>query len=73
MFCHGRLDVFPAVDVALQEALRTASGHERRLTEKALYERARAWTPYRGVAAHLLWAYYGALKRGDASPPILDQ
>ncbi len=71
MFCHGRLDVFPAGDVALQEALRTASGQADRLTEKALYERATEWRPYRGVAAHLLWAYYGALKRGEAQPPTI--
>jgi DNA-3-methyladenine glycosylase II len=69
MFCHGRLDVFPAGDVALQEALRVAEQAEDRLSEKALYLRAEAWSPYRGIAAHLLWAYYGALKRGEIAPP----
>jgi DNA-3-methyladenine glycosylase II len=63
MFCEGRSDFFPAGDLALQEALRLADGAEERLTEKALYARAEAWRPHRGVAAHLLWAYYGALKR----------
>ncbi len=71
MFCHGRLDVFPAGDVALQEAVRVAEGAAERLPEKALYMRAEIWSPYRGVAAHLLWAYYGALKRGEIAPPIL--
>ena len=70
MFCHGRLDVFPAGDVALQEAWRVAAGHEARLTEKALIQQAVEWSPYRSVAAHLLWAYYGALKRGDGSGPL---
>ena len=28
------------------------------------YARAEAWRPNRGVAAHLLWAYYSAVKRG---------
>lgn len=65
MFCEGRLDVFPAGDVALQEALRFAEGAAARLTERALYARAEAWRPYRGVAAHLLWAYYGAMRRGE--------
>jgi DNA-3-methyladenine glycosylase II len=71
MFCEGRLDVFPAGDVALQEAVRVADLAEARLSEKALYERAEAWRPYRGVAAHLLWAYYGRLKRGEVGPPAL--
>jgi DNA-3-methyladenine glycosylase II len=71
-FCEGRLDFFPAGDVALQEGLRLADLAERRLTEKALYARAEAWRPHRGVAAHLLWAYYGGVKRGEigAALPI---
>ena len=62
MFCHGRLDVFPVADVALQEALRVAEGAQARLGQAELAERALAWRPYRSVAAHLLWAYYGVLK-----------
>jgi DNA-3-methyladenine glycosylase II len=65
MFCEGRFDLFPAADVALQEALRLADGAVDRLSEKALYARALAWAPYRGVAAHLLWAYYAGVKRGE--------
>jgi len=65
LFCEGRLDAFPAGDVALQEGVRMADGAEKRPTEKALYARAEAWRPYRGVAAHLLWAYYSAVKRGE--------
>jgi len=64
-FCEGRLDFFPAGDVALQEGLRLADLAETRLSEKELYRRAEAWRPHRGVAAHLLWAYYGAVKRGE--------
>ncbi len=72
MFCEGRFDMFPAGDVALQEALRMAEGSATRLSEKALYVRAQEWRPYRGVAAHLLWAYYGAIKRGEiAAPPSI--
>ena len=67
MFCEGRLDTFPAGDVALQEAVRMATGEAARLDQKALYARAEAWRPYRGVAAHLLWAYYGAVRRGEVS------
>ncbi len=69
MFCEGRLDVFPAGDIALQEGLRLADGAPERLKEKALYARAEAWKPDRGVAAHLLWSYYAAVKRGDVLAP----
>ncbi len=65
MFCEGRLDFFPAADIALQEGLRLADGAEQRLSVKALYARAEAWRPHRGVAAHLLWALYGGVKRGE--------
>ena len=64
-FCDGRLDFFPAGDLALQEGLRMAERAETRLNEKQLYARAEAWRPHRGVAAHLLWAYYGGVKRGE--------
>jgi DNA-3-methyladenine glycosylase II len=67
MFCEGRLDVFPGGDVALQEAMKWADGLEVRPKEKAAYARAEAWRPHRGVAAHLLWAWYGMVKRGDAT------
>ena len=68
MFCHGRLDVFPGGDVALQEAMRWADRAEVRPTEKEAYLRAEAWRPYRGVAAHLLWRCYGGVKRGEIAP-----
>ncbi len=67
-FCEGRLDFFPAGDVALQEALRLADRADQRLTEKQLYQRAERWRPHRGVAAHLLWAYYGGIKRREIEP-----
>lgn len=65
MFCEGRLDIFPAGDVALQEAMRWADAAAVRPTEKEAYARAEAWKPYRSVAAHLLWACYGAVRRGE--------
>ena len=70
MFCEGRLDVFPGGDIALQEAMRWADGGAVRPNEKAAYQRAEAWRPYRSVAAHLLWACYGGVKRGEI-PPFL--
>jgi DNA-3-methyladenine glycosylase II len=65
LFCEGRSDFFPAADIALQEGLRLAEGGEARLSVKALYQRAEAWAPRRGVAALLLWAYYTGVKKGE--------
>mgnify|MGYP000675186582 FL=1 len=67
MFCDGRTDVFPGGDVALQEAMRWADGIEIRPTQKQAYARAEVWRPHRSVAAHLLWSWYGAVKRGEIS------
>jgi DNA-3-methyladenine glycosylase II len=69
-FCEGRQDFFPAGDVALQEALRLADRAERRLNERQLYARAERWRPHRGVAAHLLWAYYAWIKRREIDADI---
>lgn len=68
MFTQGRLDLFPGGDVALQEAMRWVDGAEVRPTEKQAYARAEQWRPYRGVAAHMLWACYGAVKRREIAP-----
>lgn len=70
MFCEGRLDLFPAADIALQEAIRWADGLEVRPNEKASRLRAELWRPHRSVAAHLLWAWYGAARRGDIERPM---
>ena len=67
MFCEGRTDVFPAGDIALQEAMRWADGATLRPREKDAYARAEAWRPHRSVAAHLLWGWYGAVKRGEVA------
>jgi DNA-3-methyladenine glycosylase II len=65
MFCEGRTDVFPGADIALQEAMRWADGGEVRPNEKQAYVRAAIWQPHRSVAAHLLWGWYGGVKRGE--------
>ncbi len=65
MFCEGRQDVFPGGDIALQEAIRWADGATLRPNEKQAWARAEIWSPHRSVAAHLLWGWYGAVKRGE--------
>ena len=65
LFCLGHSDAFPAGDLAVQEAARIAFGLRKRPDPKALIKLAEAWRPWRGVAAHLLWAYYHVVKRRE--------
>ena len=58
MFSLGRADVFAPGDLALQEAMRRLFGLAARPSEKAARVMAQAWSPWRSVAARLLWAYY---------------
>lgn len=62
MFSLGRADVFAPGDLALQDAARQLFGLEARPSEKALRQMSLAWTPWRAVAARLLWAYYRAVR-----------
>lgn len=58
MFCLGRPDIWPAADIALQEAARVIKGLEARPRPVDLDRLAEPWRPWRSVAAHLLWRYY---------------
>ena len=68
LFCLGHADAFPAGDLAVQEAARIALNLRKRPDAKRLTKIAQAWRPWRGVAAHLLWAYYHAVKKRDVVP-----
>jgi len=68
LFCLGHADAFPAGDLAVQESARIALGLRKRPDAKAIARIAEAWRPWRGVAAHLLWAYYHAVKKRDVVP-----
>ncbi|HYF21971.1 MAG TPA: DNA-3-methyladenine glycosylase 2 family protein [Caulobacteraceae bacterium] len=70
MFCEGRVDVFPGADVALQEAIRWADRADRRPSEREACARAETWRPLRSTAAHLLWAWYGGVRRGEIAAPM---
>jgi DNA-3-methyladenine glycosylase II len=63
LFCLGRADAFAAGDLALQIAARSALGLEERPSRDELFAIAERWRPWRGVAAHLLWAYYKVADR----------
>jgi DNA-3-methyladenine glycosylase II len=69
LFSAGHPDIFPARDVALQSAVGHALGLDPRPGEKALIKIAESWTPWRGVASRLFWAYYRAWKGREPIPP----
>jgi DNA-3-methyladenine glycosylase II len=69
MFCVGRPDVFSPGDLALQEGARMLFDLPERPKPPALASMSAGWSPWRAVAARLLWAYYGAVKRREGAPP----
>lgn len=62
MFSLGRADVFAPGDLALQEAARVLFELDNRPKERELRLMAEAWSPWRSVAARMLWAYYHIAK-----------
>jgi len=62
MFSLGRADIFAAGDLALQESARVLFALPARPTEKELRQMAEAWSPWRAVAARLLFSYYHLIK-----------
>lgn len=67
LFCLGHRDVWPTGDIALHEAMRHALGLSARPSAREAHAMADIWRPYRGVAAHLLWAYYKVIKARDVT------
>lgn len=65
MFSLGRADVFAPGDLALQEAARLIFDLDERPKEKALRAMAADWTPWRSVAARIMWAYYKENKQRE--------
>jgi len=68
LFAAGHPDVFPAKDVALQSAVGHALGIAPRPDDRQLEKIAESWSPWRGAAARLFWAYYRDMKGRDAAP-----
>ena len=62
MFSLGRADVFAPGDLALQEAARILFELPARPNEKELRTMAEVWSPWRGVAARILFTYYHVAK-----------
>lgn len=59
LFAAGHRDIFPAGDLALQAAAADLFALDARPGDKTLRAMAESWAPWRGVAARLLWAWYG--------------
>lgn len=64
-FSLGHADVFAAGDLALQEGARMLYDLPERPTERALRTMAEDWSPWRSVAARMLWAYYHVMKQRE--------
>ncbi|WP_299195221.1 DNA-3-methyladenine glycosylase 2 family protein [uncultured Litoreibacter sp.] len=62
MFSLGHADVFAPGDLALQIAVQHLFELEDRPKEKDLRKRAQDWSPWRSVAARLLFTYYRTIK-----------
>jgi DNA-3-methyladenine glycosylase II len=62
MFALGHADGFAPGDLALQEAARIAYGLKKRPDAAKLEKHSRQWSPWRGVAARLLWARYAQIR-----------
>jgi DNA-3-methyladenine glycosylase II len=67
MFSLGRADVFAPGDLALQEAARLVYALDTRPSERALRAMAEDWSPWRGVAARLFWAYYRVAREREGT------
>ena len=65
LFCEGRADIWPRGDVALLAAYAAASGFSAKPAMKDFDALGESWTPYRGIAAHILWTYYAKLRGRD--------
>lgn len=65
MFSLGRADVFAPADLALQESARLLFDLPDRPAERAMRAMAEPWSPWRAVAARLLWAYYRVAKERE--------
>lgn len=68
LFCAGHPDVFPAGDVALQHACGWVHDHPEKPDAKQTRKLADRWAPLRGVAARVLYAHYGQVRKLSEIP-----
>jgi len=58
LFALRRTDIWPAEDLAIQEALRRLKNLDERPARKISETIVEPWRPFRGIAALFLWHYY---------------
>ncbi|MEZ4620643.1 MAG: hypothetical protein R2867_34750 [Caldilineaceae bacterium] len=58
LMCLRRPDIWPGGDLALQAAIQTIKGLEKRPNAVETRPFAEAWRPWRAVAARILWHDY---------------
>ena len=58
MFCAGHIDIFPTLDIALQQAIMDIGITDTRPNAEETAIIAERWQPIRSVAARVLWATY---------------
>lgn len=58
LFAEGRLDIWPAGDLAVQISIGTLFGLPERPSEKAIRDMAEAWRPHRSAMAIMAWHHY---------------
>ena len=58
LFAEGRTDIWPAGDLAVQEAVGRIKRLDARPAEKATRDLAEGWRPHRGAAAIFAWHAY---------------
>lgn len=69
LLCIAHPDIFPVGDIALQHAAKDILGLDERPVGEELALIAEKWSPWRAIAARLLWAHYGMRrKRKDVIP-----
>lgn len=68
LFCAGHPDIFPAGDIALQQAAGDLAGLKQRPDEKTTRLMAQQWSPWRGVAARVLYAHYSHARNREVLP-----
>jgi DNA-3-methyladenine glycosylase II len=68
LYAAGALDAFPTADVGLMEAHKRLGRYDIRMESKAFTAHAELWRPWRGVAAHLLWAWLHIDRATGAAP-----
>ncbi len=60
LFAEGRLDIWPAGDLAVQIEVGRLLGLDSRPSEKRTRDLAEPWRPHRGAAAIMTWHHYKA-------------